>query len=194
MPFLSKKLTTGQWIAVIVPLAAALISAGALLIKQSGTQISQSNVLSENRGIITSGQTGGTNTVINHGPSQRKLRDDQIRDIQNSIRSRCETMPVINVTAATSNLEAQVYGADFVKAFRLAGCKSDLALPTPGLRPEIGGIIIGVRPAIQNVSQLHDAPKAAAGALNAAHIEFSFSPMEDSFFPSEEFVLVIGRQ
>ena len=52
---------------------------------------------------------------------------------------------MINVTASNENQEAQRYAHDFIQALRGGGCKADLALPIPGLTPDVSGVRIAVR-------------------------------------------------
>lgn len=100
----------------------------------------------------------------------------------------CNSLPKINVTAASSNHEAQVYGTEFVKALKSGGCAADLSLPIPGLTPDVVGIHIGVRDP-QNI------PPGAielSKMLATIGVKFSVSPIKPDFFPGDSFIMVIG--
>ena len=75
----------------------------------------------------------------------RHLTSEQSAALAAMARQVCHSLPTVNVTAANSNHEAQVYGTEFVKALKGGGCVADLALPIPGLTPDVVGIHIGVR-------------------------------------------------
>jgi len=102
----------------------------------------------------------------------------------------CHSLPKVNVTAANSNHEAQVYGTEFVKALKSGGCAADLSLPIPGLTPDVVGIHIGVR----------DPKNIPPGAIELSKmlmdigVKFSVSPIKPDFFSGVSFVLVIGAK
>ncbi len=102
----------------------------------------------------------------------------------------CHLLPMVNVTAANSNHEAQVYGTDFVKALKAAGCVSDLTLPIPGLTPDVMGIHIGVRDP-ENISF---GATELSKMLSTIGVQFGISPIKPDFFPEAQFVLVIGAK
>jgi hypothetical protein len=94
----------------------------------------------------------------------------------------------VDVTAANSNSEAQEYAMDFMKSFRAAGWQSDLALPTPGLTPDVKGVHVTVR----DITQMPFEAVEVSKILNAVGISFSVSLMNPDFLPASSCVLVIG--
>lgn len=118
----------------------------------------------------------------------RHLSSNQSAALTAMASKACHLLPMVNVTAANSNHEAQVYGTEFVKALKAAGCPSDLALPIPGLTPDVMGIHIGVRDP-KNIS-----PGAIelSKMLSAIGVQFAISPIKPDFFPEAQFVLAIG--
>lgn len=100
----------------------------------------------------------------------------------------CHSLPKVNVTAANSNHEAQVYGTEFVKALKSGGCAADLSLPIPGLTPDVVGIHIGVR----DPQNIHPGAIELSKMLTNIGVKFSVSPIKSDFFPGDSFVLVIG--
>ncbi len=120
----------------------------------------------------------------------RHLTSDQSAALAAMARQVCHSLPTVNVTAANSNHEAQVYGTDFVKALKSGGCTADLALPLPGLTPDVIGIHIGVR----------DTKNIPLGAIELSKmltgigIKFFVTPIKPDFFPEVSFVLVIGAK
>ena len=118
----------------------------------------------------------------------RHLSSEQSSTLTSMARKACTSLPMVNVTAANSNNEAQVYAAEFVKIFKAAGCASDLSLPIPGLTPDVIGIHIGVRDP-QNLSQ---GAIELSKMLSSIGIQFSISPLKPDFFSDVPFVLVIG--
>ena len=120
----------------------------------------------------------------------RRLAPGQRELLVQVAQTECRNVPLINVTAANSNNEAQRYAQDFVVAFRAAGCTANLALPIPGLRPEVTGLHLGVR----TPGQTTGPAVSMAQALRAAGIEFSVTTLEPDFFPDVPFVLVIGAK
>ena len=121
---------------------------------------------------------------------RRHLSPEQSSTLASMARKACTSLPMVNVTAANSNNEAQVYATEFVKILKAAGCASDLSLPIPGLTPDVIGIHIGVRDP-QNLS-----PGAIelSKMLSSSGIQFSISPLKPDFFPDAPFVLVIGAK
>lgn len=120
----------------------------------------------------------------------RHLSPEQMAALTIIARKSCDLLPIINVTAANSNHEAQVYATDFVNALKAAGCKADLALPIPGLTPDVMGIHIGVR----DTKSISPAAIELSKMLNASGVQFGFSPIKPDFFPDTQFVLVIGAK
>ena len=125
---------------------------------------------------------------------QRHLTAKQTADLVAAARPTCGQRQ-IDVTAANSNNEAQIYGLEFVAAFKSVGCHSDLTLPIPGLLPNVMGINIGIRP---NATSLDDLKSNNPGAyflynvLSASHIPFKLGNLTPDFFRESQFVLVIG--
>src|SRR6516165_871541 len=71
-------------------------------------------------------------------------------------RQLCLQIKRVPVTAANGNQEAQAYALEFVNVFRNAPpCASDLALPIPGLRPDVQGIKVGVRDIVNIPPEVH---------------------------------------
>jgi hypothetical protein len=121
--------------------------------------------------------------------SPRRLSEKQIADLQESVKNNCSrSSALINVTASNGNQEAQRYGMDFVNALRAAGCRADLILPIPGLRPDV----IGVNIAVRNLKSIDAFAFDIKYALAAAGVPSRFALMEPEFFQPETFVLVIG--
>lgn len=120
----------------------------------------------------------------------RHLSSEQSSALTTLARKACSSLAMVPVTADNSNHEAQVYADEFVKALKGAGCKADLALPIPGLRPDVIGIHIGVRDP-RNVS-----PGAIelSKMLSSVGIQFSITPIKPDFFPEASFVLVVGAK
>jgi hypothetical protein len=146
-----------------------------------------------NQGIITQGQTGGSNTIINPGIPDRHLRPEQQAALAETMKPACRvTIKHVNATAAQSDHEAQAYALEFVGELRSAGCTADLAVPTPGLRPDITAVHIGIRKSVTDDAQIPTSAKVLGAALKAAEVPYTFEKMEDDFFPEEQFVLVIG--
>jgi hypothetical protein len=120
----------------------------------------------------------------------RHLTAEQSASLTAMAKHACHSFPMVNVTAANSNHEAQLYATEFVKALKGAGCAADLALPIPGLTPDVVGIHIGVR----------DPKNIATGAnelskiLSGIGINFSISPIKPDFFPEASFVLIVGAK
>lgn len=147
-------------------------------------------------GSITTGpcsnvQVGGHgNQAAVNCDTSRRLSQQQIASIKSSAQNVCATLPLINVTASNGDQEAQRYAYDFVEALRSGGCKSDLALPIPGLTPDVSGIHIAVR----DFNNIDSSARALGKILSDAGLSFSFNPMKPDFFPAEMFVLAIGAK
>lgn len=122
--------------------------------------------------------------------SDRRLTPQQVQNLESSARSVCATFPEINVTASNGNQEAQRFAMDFVNAFKASGCKADLALPIPGLTPDVTGVLIGVRDA----GSLDPLARELGGILSDMGVPFPFRLMKPDFFPGEKFLLVIGAK
>jgi hypothetical protein len=105
-------------------------------------------------------------------------------------RQVCHSLSTINVTAANSNHEAQVYETEIVKALKAGGCEADLALPIPGLTHDVVGVHIGVR----DPKNLPSGATELSKMLTEIGVKFSISPIKPDFFPSDSFVLVIGAK
>jgi hypothetical protein len=75
----------------------------------------------------------------------RGLSTEEAAKMIATARQLCPRIKKIPVTAANGNQEAQAYALSFVKIFKDAGCMSDLALPIPGLTPDVQGVRVGVR-------------------------------------------------
>ncbi len=120
----------------------------------------------------------------------RHLSSEQNATLTKMARKSCHLLTMVNVTAANSNHEAQVYATDFVKALKAAGCTADLALPIPGLTPDVIGIHIGVRDTKNNSPAAIELSKI----LSRIGIQFGVSPMKPDFFPEAQFVLVVGAK
>lgn len=120
----------------------------------------------------------------------RHLTSKQITTLVAMAKQVCRSLPVVSVTASNSNHEAQVYATEFVKALKAGGCAADLALPIPGLTPDVTGIHIGVRD-VQN--PVHGAVELSK-MLNAVGVAFAVSPIKPDFFPEVAFVLVVGAK
>ena len=120
----------------------------------------------------------------------RHLTSEQTTTLAAMAKQVCRSLPMINVTAANSNQEAQVYATEFVKALKAGGCVADLALPIPGLAPDVMGIHIGVRD-IQNPAY---GAVELSKMINSIGIKFFVSPIKPEFFPDASFVLVVGAK
>lgn len=105
-------------------------------------------------------------------------------------RELCPRIGNIPVTAAGGNNEAQTYATDFVTIFRGAGCASDLALPIPGLRPEVEGVHIGVR----DIANIPPEARLLGEILTAGGVAYSIGPLTPEFFAGERLVLIVGAK
>lgn len=120
----------------------------------------------------------------------RHLTAEQSATLAAMARQGCHSLSAVTITAANSNYEAQVYGTEFVKALKGAGCAAELSLPIPGLTPDVVGIHIGVR-------DLRNVPSAAielSKILTEIGVEYSVSPIKPDFFSGISFVLIIGTK
>jgi hypothetical protein len=129
----------------------------------------------------------GNQASINCTP-ERRLTTKQIEDMKTAERDICLAMPHIDVTASNGNQEAQRYAMDFVNTLRAQGCDADLALPIPGLTPDVEDIHIGVR----DLHHIDANAKKLGLILNASQLKFTVGPMKPDFFPNNQFVLVVG--
>jgi hypothetical protein len=120
----------------------------------------------------------------------RQLSSDEIDRLTETARKNCSQIKTVPVTAANGNQEAQNFSLSFVKIFKESGCLSDLALPIPGLRPDIVGIHIGVR----DMSNIPAPAQSLAEVLQAGGIAFTIGAMAADFFPNEPFVLIVGAK
>ena len=120
----------------------------------------------------------------------RHLTAEQSATIAAMARQVCHSLSAVIVTAANSDHEAQVYGTEFVKALKGAGCAADLSLPIPGLTLDVIGIHIGVRDPRNVPSEAIELSKI----LTEIGVEYSVSPIKPDFFPEVSFVLVIGAK
>ena len=120
----------------------------------------------------------------------RHLTSEQSASLTAMAKQVCHSLPMVNVTAANSNHEAQLYAAEFVKALKGAGCAADLALPIPGLTPDVVGIHIGVRDTQNIATGAYELSKI----LRGIGINFSVSPIKPDFFSEASFVLVVGAK
>lgn len=149
--------------------------------KNATVSLATPNVTSNNQ---SGGITAGT---INLGSPSRHLSQFQ--------KERIKTLAVlllvpgtrISVNSNTSQ-EAKIFAMEFVNALKSGGANADLALPIPELRPNVVGIHLGVR----DKSNLSPVASAVANILTDAKISFHVSQMEPTFFPDEQFVLVVG--
>ncbi len=137
-------------------------------------------------------QSGGSNNVAspNCAPADRRLNKSQADIIAAAARSICLSSPAISVTASNANQEAQRYAEYFVEALNREGCHADLALPIPGLKPDVVGVSFAIRgrPGLNaNEAQLYQ-------GLKSAGIEVGIHPLAPDFFSQESFVLVIGAR
>jgi hypothetical protein len=129
----------------------------------------------------------GNQASINCTPA-RHLSAKQIEEMKTAEMSICSAMPHIDVTASNGNQEAQRYAMDFVNTLRGQGCDADLALPIPGLTPDVEDIHIGVR----ELYRIDANAQKMGMILNAAQLKFTIGPMKPDFFPNDQFVLVVG--
>jgi hypothetical protein len=150
--------------------------------------------------ILAAGATGGaiiTGNIISKRDAAkiaqiqpRRLSPEDAAKMVAVARQLCPRIRKIPVTAANGNQEAQVYATAFVKIFRDAGCISDLALPIPGLRPDVQGIHVGVRTG----SSISEQVPLIQQILSAGGIQHSVSPVTPEFFSNEPFVLIVGAK
>lgn len=120
----------------------------------------------------------------------RRLSPASATAMRASALQLCQIMRKITVTAANGNIEAQTYATDIVSILKEAGCSSDLALPIPGLRPEVVGVGIGVR----DIANIPPEAFLLENVLIASGIACSINPMMPEFFTGESIVLVIGAK
>jgi hypothetical protein len=139
-------------------------------------------------GIAIGGGNVTNPTVNNFGTPNRRLTPQQMGSIKSSAQGLCSTLPLIPVTAAQANQEAQRYALDFVNALRSGGCTADLALPIPGLMPDVVGVFVGVR----DMSNLGSMAEALKHILSESGIPYLVAPLKPDFFSDKQMVLVIG--
>lgn len=127
---------------------------------------------------------------IIYNTSDRRLTAPQIHALELSARRICASFPLIDITASNANQEAQRFAMDFVSAFKASGCKSDLVLNIPGLRPDVVGLLLGVRDPAAMGPQALELDKI----LSEAGVQHSVRLMEPNFFSGDDFVLVVGAK
>lgn len=120
----------------------------------------------------------------------RGLSAEEAAKMIAAARQLCPRIKKILVTAANGNQEAQAYALSFVKIFKDAGCMSDLALPIPGLTPDVQGVRVGVR----SVTNIPEEVPMIEQILFAGGIKYQVNPITPDFFPDEPFVLIIGAK
>lgn len=120
----------------------------------------------------------------------RRLTQPEFDAIKKSAQDVCLVLQMVNVTASNGNQEAQRYAMDFVNALKGAGCRADLALPIPGLTPDVTGLYIGVR----DYPNIGSAAQILGQVLSGAGIQFRYAPVKPDFFPSETYVLIVGAK
>lgn len=139
-------------------------------------------------GIAIGGGTVTNPTVNNFAAPNRQLTSQQIRSMKSSAQALCSTLPRIDVTASNANQEAQRYALGFVNVLKSGGCGADLALPIPGLTPDVIGVYVGVR----DMRNLGPTAEALKQMSSGARIPYLVAPMKPDFFPDKQTVLVIG--
>jgi len=139
-------------------------------------------------GIAIGGGKVTNPTVNNFGSPSRRLTAQQITTIRSTAQVHCSTLQLIPVTAANANQEAQRYALDFVNALKSGGCTADLALPIPGLMPDVVGVYI----AVKDVSNLGSMAEDLKQILSEAGIPYLVAPLKPDFFSDKQTVLVIG--
>jgi hypothetical protein len=120
----------------------------------------------------------------------RHLTAAQSNAISEIAKTARHNLTGVVVTAANSNNEAQVYATEFVAALKAGGCNADLALPIPGLRPEVAGVHV----AVHDLSNIPPEATELITILSGANVEFSRAKSEPNFFPELPMVLVVGSQ
>jgi hypothetical protein len=120
----------------------------------------------------------------------RRLPTGATEAMSAKARELCPRIQSIPVTAAGGNNEAQTYATDFVMIFRGAGCASDLALPIPGLRPEVEGVRIGVR----DIANIPPEAQLLGEILRAGNVAYTINPLTPEFFAGERLVLIVGAK
>jgi flagellar biosynthesis component FlhA len=118
----------------------------------------------------------------------RHLTFEQSSKLKKMVQQTGFKISLIKVTAANSNNESQVYATEFVEAFKGGGCESILALPIPGLTPDVRGIHIGVR----EPSNVSTGALELSKMLSGIGVEFRISPIKPDFFREDTFILIIG--
>lgn len=134
-------------------------------------------------------QSGGNSqqTYVNHAV-QRHLTQEQAELLGASSRNACSQLGKLPVTAANSDREAQVYAMDFVNVLRNSECDASLALPIPGLTPDVVGLHVGVR----DYNNQTDRARTLQKLLSDSQIDFQTNPMKPDFFVGDDVVLIVG--
>ena len=127
-------------------------------------------------------------TALELMTKSRRLSAEQSATLAKMALVIASTIGRVDVTAANGNGEAQEYAMDFVRSFREAGWQSDLALPIPGLMPDVKGIHIAIR----GVDKMPIEAVEVSKMLTTIGASFTVSLMKPDFFPGSSFVLVIG--
>jgi hypothetical protein len=140
--------------------------------------------------IVNQGSPNSGSQTVNNIDTSRRLTLQQIAAMKSAAQSVCATLPMINVTASNGNQEAQRYAYDFIESLKGGGCKADLALPIPGLTPDVSGVRIAVR----DYKNIDPAARTLGKILSDTGIPFVVNPMKPDFFPDSTFVLVIGSK
>jgi hypothetical protein len=120
----------------------------------------------------------------------RRLSTGATEAMSAKARELCPRIQNVPVTAADGNNEAQTFATDFVMIFRGAGCASDLALPIPGLRPEVEGVHIGVR----DIANIPPEAHLLGEILTAGDVAYTIGPLTPEFFAGERLVLIVGAK
>ena len=120
----------------------------------------------------------------------RHLSLEQAEKMTAVAKQTCPDLKRVLVTAANGNQEAQAYGSSFVNVFKAAGCVSDLALPIPGLKPDVQGVRIGVR----NLADIPKEVQMVAQVLSSGGVAYQVNPLTPEFFAGEPFVLIVGAK
>jgi hypothetical protein len=135
----------------------------------------------------SSGQQGGITAGQLNIDTDRRLTPKQIADIR-AATTVCAAMPFIHVTASSD--EAKRYAYQFIAALQGAGCKADLDLPIPSLRPNIFGTWVGVR----DMNNPDPSASSLSRILDNANVTAPLAPMQSNFFPNGTFVLIVGAK
>jgi len=129
-------------------------------------------------------------STIEQNVRVRSLSPEQRASLVALATVACRSIPKVSVTAANSNHEAQTYATEFVKALKAGGCDADLALPIPGLTPDVRGIHVGVR----DVRNPDRSAVELSNILGRIGVKSTVSAIKPDFFPNVPFVLVVGAK